>query len=101
MKAISGKALCKVVEKHGWELKRITGSQLLLQATIYLEGALGRTPNASLSSKELNSSSMQDKKRMSATQYFLLQEHLEGCLDRQMLSGQKNAHVHLLRSRNI
>ncbi|MUH01496.1 addiction module toxin, HicA family [Scytonema sp. UIC 10036] len=26
MKAISGKALCKVVERHGWELKRITGS---------------------------------------------------------------------------
>jgi predicted RNA binding protein YcfA (HicA-like mRNA interferase family) len=26
MKAVSGKALCKIVERHGWELKRITGS---------------------------------------------------------------------------
>lgn len=26
MKSVSGKALCKVVEKHGWMLKRITGS---------------------------------------------------------------------------
>lgn len=26
MKSISGKALCKIVEKHGWELKRVTGS---------------------------------------------------------------------------
>jgi predicted RNA binding protein YcfA (HicA-like mRNA interferase family) len=26
MKAISGKTLCKVVEKNGWVLKRITGS---------------------------------------------------------------------------
>jgi predicted RNA binding protein YcfA (HicA-like mRNA interferase family) len=25
MKAVSGKALCKIVERHGWELKRITG----------------------------------------------------------------------------
>jgi predicted RNA binding protein YcfA (HicA-like mRNA interferase family) len=26
MKAISGKTLCKIVERKGWELKRITGS---------------------------------------------------------------------------
>ncbi|NJL62733.1 MAG: type II toxin-antitoxin system HicA family toxin [Methylacidiphilales bacterium] len=26
MKAISGKALCKIIEKNGWVLKRITGS---------------------------------------------------------------------------
>ena len=26
MKAISGKALCKIVERNGWELKRVTGS---------------------------------------------------------------------------
>jgi len=26
MKSISGKALCKIVEQCGWELKRITGS---------------------------------------------------------------------------
>lgn len=26
MKAVSGKMLCKIVERHGWELKRITGS---------------------------------------------------------------------------
>ncbi|MEA5581455.1 type II toxin-antitoxin system HicA family toxin [Nodularia harveyana UHCC-0300] len=26
MKALSGKELCKVVERYGWELKRITGS---------------------------------------------------------------------------
>jgi predicted RNA binding protein YcfA (HicA-like mRNA interferase family) len=26
MKSISGKALCKVVEQHGWQLKRITDS---------------------------------------------------------------------------
>lgn len=26
MKSVSGKALCKIVEKYGWELKRVTGS---------------------------------------------------------------------------
>ncbi|MCT7967117.1 type II toxin-antitoxin system HicA family toxin [Laspinema sp. D1] len=26
MKSISGKALCKIVEQQGWQLKRITGS---------------------------------------------------------------------------
>jgi predicted RNA binding protein YcfA (HicA-like mRNA interferase family) len=26
MKAISGKMLCKIVERNGWEFKRITGS---------------------------------------------------------------------------
>lgn len=26
MKAISGKALCKIIEQNGWVLKRITGS---------------------------------------------------------------------------
>lgn len=26
MKAISGKALCRVVERHGWRLQRVTGS---------------------------------------------------------------------------
>jgi predicted RNA binding protein YcfA (HicA-like mRNA interferase family) len=26
MKSISGKALCKIIERHGWKLKRVTGS---------------------------------------------------------------------------
>ncbi|GAP98743.1 type II toxin-antitoxin system HicA family toxin [Leptolyngbya sp. NIES-2104] len=26
MKSISGKTLCKIVERNGWELKRVTGS---------------------------------------------------------------------------
>jgi len=26
MKAISGTRLCKILEKNGWELKRVTGS---------------------------------------------------------------------------
>jgi predicted RNA binding protein YcfA (HicA-like mRNA interferase family) len=26
MKSVSGKALCKLVKRYGWELKRITGS---------------------------------------------------------------------------
>lgn len=26
MKAISGKALCRIVERRGWKLKRVTGS---------------------------------------------------------------------------
>jgi predicted RNA binding protein YcfA (HicA-like mRNA interferase family) len=26
MKSISGRSLCKIVERYGWELKRITGS---------------------------------------------------------------------------
>jgi predicted RNA binding protein YcfA (HicA-like mRNA interferase family) len=26
MKAVSGKTLCKIVERNGWELKRISGS---------------------------------------------------------------------------
>ncbi|APB34040.1 YcfA family protein [Gloeomargarita lithophora Alchichica-D10] len=26
MKSISGRALCKILERHGWNLKRITGS---------------------------------------------------------------------------
>lgn len=26
MTSISGKALCKIIERHGWILKRITGS---------------------------------------------------------------------------
>lgn len=26
MKVISGKTLCKIVERNGWELKRVTGS---------------------------------------------------------------------------
>ncbi len=26
MKSISGKKLCKIVEKLGWQLKRVTGS---------------------------------------------------------------------------
>ncbi|NJL79104.1 MAG: type II toxin-antitoxin system HicA family toxin [Richelia sp. RM2_1_2] len=26
MKAVSGKTMCKILEKQGWELKRITGS---------------------------------------------------------------------------
>jgi len=27
MKSVSGKALCKIVERHGWELKRIALSR--------------------------------------------------------------------------
>ena len=26
MKSVSGKALCKLVERNGWKLKRVTGS---------------------------------------------------------------------------
>ncbi|HBC41034.1 MAG TPA: hypothetical protein DCZ88_03815 [Pseudanabaena sp.] len=26
MKSVSGKTLCKIVERKGWELKRVTGS---------------------------------------------------------------------------
>ncbi len=26
MKSVSGKAFCKIVERHGWILKRVTGS---------------------------------------------------------------------------
>ncbi|MGF1674058.1 MAG: type II toxin-antitoxin system HicA family toxin [Rivularia sp. (in: cyanobacteria)] len=26
MKAVSGKTMCKILERQGWELKRITGS---------------------------------------------------------------------------
>ncbi len=26
MKAVSGKALCKIVERNGWTLKRVSGS---------------------------------------------------------------------------
>ena len=26
MKAVSGKTLCKIVERNGWELKRVSGS---------------------------------------------------------------------------
>lgn len=26
MKSVSGKTLCKIVERFGWELKRVTGS---------------------------------------------------------------------------
>lgn len=26
MKAVSGKTLCKIVERQGWQLRRITGS---------------------------------------------------------------------------
>lgn len=26
MKAVSGKMLCKIVERNGWELKRVSGS---------------------------------------------------------------------------
>ena len=33
MKAVSGKALCKVVEQNGWELKRITGSHHIYSKT--------------------------------------------------------------------
>ena len=29
MKSVSGKALCKVVERRGWELKRVTGSHYI------------------------------------------------------------------------
>jgi predicted RNA binding protein YcfA (HicA-like mRNA interferase family) len=31
MKSISGKALCKIVEKKGWILKKITGSHHIYQ----------------------------------------------------------------------
>jgi predicted RNA binding protein YcfA (HicA-like mRNA interferase family) len=33
VKAVSGKALCKVVEQNGWELKRITGSHHIYSKT--------------------------------------------------------------------
>ncbi|OIP75607.1 MAG: hypothetical protein AUK48_07125 [Oscillatoriales cyanobacterium CG2_30_44_21] len=26
MKSVSGKTLCKIIERQGWELKRVTGS---------------------------------------------------------------------------
>lgn len=26
MKSVSGKAFCKIIERHGWVLKRVTGS---------------------------------------------------------------------------
>jgi predicted RNA binding protein YcfA (HicA-like mRNA interferase family) len=26
MKSVSGKTLCKIIERKGWELKRVTGS---------------------------------------------------------------------------
>ncbi|MEC4818094.1 MAG: type II toxin-antitoxin system HicA family toxin [Scytonema sp. PMC 1069.18] len=26
MKTVSGKTLCRIVEQHGWQLKRVTGS---------------------------------------------------------------------------
>jgi predicted RNA binding protein YcfA (HicA-like mRNA interferase family) len=26
MKSVSGKKLCKIVERHGWQLKRVTSS---------------------------------------------------------------------------
>ncbi|MEM8779971.1 MAG: type II toxin-antitoxin system HicA family toxin [Cyanobacteria bacterium P01_G01_bin.49] len=31
MKSISGKKLCKIVEKKGWTLKKITGSHYIYQ----------------------------------------------------------------------
>ena len=31
MKSISGKKLCKIVEKQGWMLKRVTGSHHIYQ----------------------------------------------------------------------
>ncbi|MGK7932804.1 MAG: type II toxin-antitoxin system HicA family toxin, partial [Microcystaceae cyanobacterium] len=31
MKSISGKKLCKIVEKKGWTLKRVTGSHHIYQ----------------------------------------------------------------------
>ncbi|MGK7878625.1 MAG: type II toxin-antitoxin system HicA family toxin [Crocosphaera sp.] len=31
MKSISGKKLCKIVEKRGWILKRVTGSHHIYQ----------------------------------------------------------------------
>ena len=33
MKTVSGKALCKIVEQNGWELKRITGSHHIYSKT--------------------------------------------------------------------
>jgi len=33
VKAVSGKALCKVIEQNGWELKRITGSHHIYSKT--------------------------------------------------------------------
>ena len=33
MKSISGKKLCKIVEKKGWTLKKITGSHLIYEKT--------------------------------------------------------------------
>lgn len=33
MKSLSGKALCRVVERHGWQLKRITSSHHIYTKT--------------------------------------------------------------------
>ena len=33
MKSISGKTLCKIVEKNGWMLKRVTGSHHIYSKT--------------------------------------------------------------------
>ena len=33
MKSISGKKLCKIVEKKGWTLKKITGSHHIYEKT--------------------------------------------------------------------
>ena len=33
MKSISGKKLCKIVEKKGWTLKKITGSHYIYEKT--------------------------------------------------------------------
>ena len=37
MKSISGKKLCKVVEKNGWKLKKVTGSH-----HIYLKSGVNK-----------------------------------------------------------
>ncbi len=33
MKALSGKVLCKIIERYGWELKRVTGSHHIYAKT--------------------------------------------------------------------
>lgn len=33
MRSVSGKALCKIIERHGWILKRITGSHHIYAKT--------------------------------------------------------------------
>jgi hypothetical protein len=40
MKSISGKKLCKIVEKKGWILKKITGSHHIYEKTMRIKLSL-------------------------------------------------------------